>query len=276
MDLRPRKAGYRRRRNGVSDSLSLTPFMVGTGAVEHDEGSGMLRLPTTSDLAYSDAQLHDYAGIPRREYPWRPPLHFTIEARFSSHLQGTAGFGFWNNPVSSRGLPALPRALWFFWASPPSAIELAQDVPGHGWKAATIDAGRASALAWAPFAPLVLLLCRHYGVRRRLWPWVQRALLIEERLLGGRPTETLTSHIDRTEWHRYEIYWFGDRVIFGVDGHKVLTTQRAPRAPLGLVLWLDNQWARVTPAGSFGAGLLHSTHPQWLEYRNMRITTPRT
>jgi hypothetical protein len=34
----------------------------------------------------------------------------------------------------------LPRAIWFFYASPPSHMDLALDVPGYGWKAAMIDA----------------------------------------------------------------------------------------------------------------------------------------
>ncbi len=243
----------------------LAPFVAGTGVVEFDDQCGRLTLPEASRHAYSDAQVQDYSGLARRDYPWRPPLHFSVEARFSSSLHGTAGFGFWNNPVSSRGLPALPRALWFFWASPPSTMELAQDVPGHGWKAATIDATTARALAWSPFAPIVLLVCRHGGMRRRLWPRVQHALAIDEQVLD----------IDRTTWHRYEIFWLRDRLLWGVDGRCVLETRSAPRGPLGLVIWNDNQWARVTPAGSFGAGLLDAATSQWLEYRDLRVTTPR-
>lgn len=248
------------RRSFVFGAPSLTPFVVGTGVVKHDEQGGTLLLPHAASNAYSDAQLQDYGGRARKDYPWRPPLHFTVEARFSPDLLGTAGFGFWNNPLS-RGIPALPRALWFLSASPPSVMELAQDVPGYGWKAATIDAGRLHALMWVPFTPLVLLLCRHRCVRRRLWPFVQRALAVEEQLLN----------IDRTAWHRYDVYWLNRRVVFGVDGHVVLVANTPPRGPLGLVVWVDNQWARVTPAGSFGAGLLANTAAQWLEYRHMRI-----
>jgi hypothetical protein len=144
----PRPEGtrnHRRRPNDVSGvfvASPLTTFVAGTGVVKQDEHGGVLTLPVASSAVYSDAQLQDYAGLARRDYPWRPPLHFSIEARFSSGVHGTAGFGFWNNPLSLRGVPALPRALWFFWASAPSQMELAQGKPGHGWKAATIDAGR--------------------------------------------------------------------------------------------------------------------------------------
>ncbi len=247
---------------------SLTTFLAGTGEVRRDDDGATLTLPSARRDVYSDAQLQDYAGLPRSAYPWRPPLHLSIQARFSPSLAGTAGFGFWNNPVSARGLPALPRAAWFFWTSPPSAIELAQDIPGHGWKAATLDSTTPRALCWGPFAPVVLLLCRHDGIRRRIWPRVQRALGIEERLIGA-----ALPAFDHTAWHTYDLYWFRRRVIFGVDGHMLLTTAAAPRGPMGLVLWVDNQWARVTPTGSFGGGLLDAPAPQWLEYRALRIRT---
>ena len=81
-------------------------------------------------------------------------------------------------------------------------------------------------------------------------------------------------NIDRAVWHRYDVYWLRERVVWGVDGHVVHAADVSPRGPLGLVIWIDNQWARVTPAGSFGAGLLANAAPQWLEYRDLRITVP--
>lgn len=189
-------------------------------------------------------------------------MSFSVRARLSSPLRGTAGFGFWNNPLPARGgLPALPQALWFLFASPPSEMELAHGVAGQGWKAATIDAGRWPALLWAPVAPLVLLACRWAPIRRWLWPVVQQALAIAEKELA----------LDYTQWHTYQLIWLRDRVIFGVDGHQVLETPQGPRGPLGLVLWIDNQWARVTPDGRFGWGLLDVDEPQWLQYEDLQI-----
>jgi hypothetical protein len=237
-------------------------LLLGTGELRSEESHRALTLPHASCDIYSDAQVHDYAGLARRDFPWRAPLAFSIRARLSPHLQGTAGFGFWNNPLAPLGgVPALPQAAWFLWASPPSAMELAQDVAGYGWKAATIDAARPAALAWAPLAPAVLLACRHPALRRRIWPRVQQALAVDERHLS----------IDPGVWHTYEIFWFRDRVIFGVDGHRVLVSRSAPRGPLGLVIWNDNQWARVTPSGSFGWGLLDAQAPQSLEWADLRI-----
>lgn len=232
---------------------------TGGGQVHFDGRRVRLALPRVSRERYGDAQLHDYAHLPRARYRWRPPLALSVRARMSRGVRGTAGFGFWNNPLAPR--PALPRAAWFLFASPPSSMELAQGVAGNGWKAATIDAGRNEALVWAPPAPLVLLLCRRPAWRDRLWPRVQRALAVDEALLA----------VDPGEWHTYDLIWLRDRVLFGVDGHEVLRSNYAPRGPLGLVVWIDNQWARVTPAGSFGWGLLEAPGEQWLELEDLHI-----
>lgn len=251
-------------KRGSSGHLASSPvldrLLLGTGEISSENGRWTLTLPRAGRDAYSDAQLHDYAGLARRNFAWRPPLAFSIRARLSPQTRGTAGFGFWNNPLVG-GMPALPQAAWFLWASPPSAIELAQDIPGHGWKAATIDAGRPAALAWAPLAPAVLLACRHPWLRRRIWPRVQRALAVDEHVLAHDPGA----------WHTYEIIWLRERVLFGVDGYQVLESRAAPRGPLGLVIWIDNQWARVTPSGAFGWGLLDSQMPQSLEWSDLRI-----
>jgi hypothetical protein len=238
---------------------------------------------------YSDAQLDDYSGLPRRRYPHRPPLRLSLKARFShdlkhnhrdtkdtekinaqwsSHLRGaligTAGFGFWNNPFGAQSnIPTLPQAIWFFFASPPSNMALALDVPGWGLKAACIDAGRASALACAPLAPSVMLACRSRRLYRALWPRIQRALAISESLLPA--------GFQMTEWHMYALEWRRDGARWQVDGQTLLETDRAPRGPLGFVAWIDNQYAIVTPWGKVGAGLLDILDEQWLEIDEVEV-----
>ena len=241
---------------------SVRRLLLGGGEVVVEGDRWRLRVPPAGTTSYSDAQLLDYAGLARSRFPWRPPLALSLRARMSPNVRGTAGFGFWNNPIG--GMPALPRAAWFLLASPPSQMELADGVPGQGWKAATIDAGRPAALAWAPLAPTVLLACRLPAPRRRIWPRVQRALGVSEALLP----------VDGSAWHRYDLFWLRDRAVFGVDGREVLVAPVAPRGPLGLVIWIDNQWARVTPAGSFGWGLLDVPQEQWLECEDVRIISP--
>jgi hypothetical protein len=211
--------------------------------------------------AYADAQIDDYAGQARQRFDWRPPLRLTVRARASGPLAGTAGFGFWNNPFSPLGgAPALPSAIWFFFASPPSDMPLAQGVPGHGWKAACIDATRPAALAWAPLTLPVLALNRAPALYQRIWPHVQRGLRVAEA-----PIAPLGQ-----QWREYTIEWHIESARFLVDGQAVLEIDRPPRGPLGFVAWVDNQWMVATPRGRFGWGLLDAP-AQWLDLALVRV-----
>lgn len=242
-------------------------YLVGGGTLEPSGAALRLVTENASTRTYSDAQIDDYQGLPRRRFRWRPPLRLTLEARFSPGLRGTAGFGFWNDPFLMTGarVPTLPRAVWFFFASPPSNIKLDLATPGHGWKAATIDALRPSALLLAPLAPLLIPLFNLDRVYHALWPPIQRALRIAEASLP----------LDMTAWHAYSLVWERARARFSVsDGrgtpHQVLDAP-APGGPLGFVLWLDNQYLIATPWGRFQWGLLDVPSRQWMEIRELSI-----
>jgi len=209
---------------------------------------------------YTNAQLDDYQGLARRDFLWRPPLRLSLRARFShpaAVLHGTAGFGFWNDPFLMTGWrwPALPRALWFFFASSPSEMALAYDAPGWGWKAAVIDASRLAGLRWLPLAPVLVPAMRCRAIYRRLWPHVQRDLGSAEARVAG----------EMTAWRRYEIVWGDREADFLVDGEPVLQGAPSTRGPLGLVIWIDNQYLIVHPAGRLRHGILPLPHDQWLE-----------
>ena len=95
---------------------------VGGGRVTEDKGVWSFWLPARPTRGYVDAQIDDVAGS-RRSYSWRPGTRLRLEARFShgvDRLRGTGGFGFWNAPFGDPTVPwpALPRAVWFFFASP--------------------------------------------------------------------------------------------------------------------------------------------------------------
>lgn len=234
---------------------------LGNGELVLCESGLRLLLPGARQASYSDAQIDDYGGQPRAHFAWQPPLRLTVEALASGPLVGTAGFGFWNNPLATAGgLPRLPAAIWFFHAAPPSNMPLAAGVPGHGWKAACLDATTPAALVWAPLAPPVVLLNNLPAFERRVWPRVQRALSIREALIE--PVGLA--------WRTYTLEWRRDGARFAVDGTTVLESARAPRGPLGLIAWLDNQWAVVTPRGRFGWGLC-DTDAQWLDLRRVQI-----
>lgn len=229
--------------------------------VQHEHGLQLLTVGASS-RRYADAQIDDYARLPRRDFPWRPPLRLTVRARASGLLLGTAGFGLWNNPFSPLGgVPRVPAALWFFFASAPSNMSLATGVPGAGWKCATIDATTPRALRWAPLAPLVLLLNRQPRLAQRIWPLVQRDLRIAEQALAP---------LDAT-WCEYRIEWRQQHALFYVNQKCVFEAPYAPNGPLGFIAWVDNQYAIATPQGQFGWGLLDAPTAQSLDLQQLVI-----
>ena len=252
----------------------LEPYLKGRGVLETTAATLRLVLPHASPSRYSDAQLDDYQGRPRRRFPWQPPLRLTVRARFShpaGQLRGTAGFGFWNDPFVMSGgrWPMLPRAVWFFYASPPSDMKLAPEVPGHGWKAATIDALRPAALPLALIALPAVLLMKVPSLYRLLWPPIQRALRVGEATIPA----------DMTDWHTYVLDWGGEETRFWLDpggepGPPLLVAP-APHGPLGFVIWLDNQYLIATPQGKIRWGLLEIDERQWLEVERIELTSLR-
>lgn len=245
---------------------ALNCFTVGSGHIAATAtGLCMVNGPTTT-AGYTNAQLDDYQALRRAEFLHRPPLTLTLRARFSHNadqLRGTAGFGFWNDPFGMSGprWPTLPRALWFFFSSPPSNMALALGVPGPGWKGATIDAWRWPFLFLAPTAPLAMPFMKLRALYRALWPIGQRAIGVHETLIT----------LDLREWHSYCIEWRRTQVRFLVDGAVLLVADQSPRGPLGLVIWKDNQAMTVTPATLPRHQLVACADEQWLEIADLAI-----
>ena len=239
---------------------------IGHGLVTNNANGLRLTLPPLAASGYSNAQITDYR-YSDMAFAWRPPLRLTVTARASGgadSLRGTAGFGFWNHPFSpdARQLK-LPRAVWFFFSSPPSDMRLAMGVNGPGWKVGTIDAGRWQALSLAPTAPLAVLLMRVPSLYNSLWPRIQRALAVSEFMLDAALL---------TETHTYTLDWRVDGVTFAVDETVVHDAPTAPRGPLGLILWMDNQYAVVTPQGKLRFGVVEVEREQWLMLQAIKIT----
>jgi hypothetical protein len=215
---------------------------------------------------YHNAQITDYVYGSATTLRWRPPVRMTVRASAALTPEngvGTAGFGFWNHPFSPDSARVrLPRAIWFFYAAPPNDMRLALDVPGHGWKAAVIDATTPRAWALAPFAPPAVLLMRVPALYRRLYPVIQRRLAIAEALLDPALLTTL---------HDYVIDWRRDGASFSVDGRVVLETPHAPRGACGFVAWIDCQYAIVTPQGRIGFGVVPLRGEQRMFIDSIRI-----
>ena len=239
--------------------------------------------------AYSDAQIDDYSQPGRRgraaQLRWRPPLRMETRARASHpiappdtaiprrptdgaspqrYLRGTAGFGFWNYPLSLSGaVLRLPDAIWFFAASPPSNMALVPGVPGWGWKAQVVHAHRVGALAAGIPLAGAALRARLSGNDDAAARWMQR-------VTGAREAPLIADAGDISRWHTYAIEWRRKLARFIVDDAEVLSVPEPPQGPLGFVAWIDNQYAVATPRGQLRFGLLASG-PEWLELDYLRI-----
>ena len=77
--------------------------------------------------------------------------------------------------------------------------------------------------------------------------------------------------VDMTDWHLYQLVWRNQSTSFSVDGRVVLEHAPSPAGPLGFVLWLDNQYAVVTPWGKLRYGLLETSGRQWMEIDEITI-----
>ena len=266
----------------------LRRFETGGGCVSAQEPSGAYSAPAAPSVirlldgaqlrlspanAYTDAQLDDTANLSRESLPWRPPLRFSVRARASpGDPRGTFGFGFWNDPFSlslgmggaARKLPAAPQCAWFFYGSPPHDLPLAEGVPGSGWKAQTLSFRRIPPLALAPIAAGGALLASLPWTRAWAFRQARRFYQAEERLLAADPSA----------WHTYAIDWTASAVGFSVDGIEVLRSLHPPMPPLGLVLWIDNQYAVASAAKGFGFGVLPLLGAQTLELEDAWIEAP--
>jgi hypothetical protein len=148
-------------------------------------------------------------------------------------------------------------------------MKLDLHTPGRGWKAATIDALRWPFFLLLPTAPLAVPLMNVRALYRRLWPLAQRAIGVREASAAGYMT-----HCPATgsgPWHRYAIRWGVGHARFYIDDALVLDSDTSPRGPLGFVMWVDNQYAIVTPWGRLGYGLLDAPGRQWMEVDALTI-----
>ena len=226
--------------------------------------------------SYRLAQLDDYALLSRKRFPHRAPLstslrtglRLSLSARTSSNsIAGTWGFGLWNDPFGlSLGfggrpfrLPALPNAVWFFGASKENYLSFkdtgrgdpAPTVAANGFLAQTFRAPKFH--QWLMVAGLALPFSRK----------------LARRLLGKVINDDgVALSVDVTQWHRYKLDWSLKRVSFEVDDAQVFESSVSPNPPLGLVIWIDNQYAAFTPEGKLGMGVLEGKEA-WLEIKDL-------
>lgn len=244
-------------------NTNLKPHYSNGADVTTTKNGFQLSIPEGDSRGYRIAQLDDYTKSARKAFPHRPSLSLSLRARASAaSLPGTWGFGLWNDPFGlSIGfggnplrLPALPNAIWFFYASKENYLSFG-DMPGNGFLAQVFR---------SPVFPLSRLA--KIGVTLPFSQTKARALMnktVEE--------DGVRLGVDVTEWHAYRFEWSPKRSAFWVDKALALETSVSPRPPLGLVIWIDNQFAAWRPDGKIGFGVLENTEPAWLEIEDLEL-----
>ncbi|MBI3167907.1 MAG: family 16 glycosylhydrolase [Chloroflexi bacterium] len=229
-------------------------------SIDKTEKGHLLKIPAGDSSAYRFAQIDDYFGLPRRKFPHHS-LTLSLRARTSSlSIPGTWGFGLWNDPFGmSLGfganrlrLPTLPNAAWFFGASPENHLSFS-DKPAQGLLAQSFRSPKFH----PSLIPAGLAL-----------PFSAKAT---RRMLGkiiGEDSSALD--VDVTQWHSYKIDWNENGVKWLVDDFLLFESPVSPNPPLGLVVWIDNQFASFTPEGKIGFGVLEGDEA-WLEIENLDV-----
>jgi hypothetical protein len=234
-----------------------------------------LIIPAGPADKYRLAQLDDYTQTPRSRFPLRYPLSLGLSARTSSdNISGTWGFGLWNDPFGlSLGfggnpfrLPALPNAIWFFGASKESYLSF-KNPSTSGFDAFASQPAGSGFLAQSfrspKFHPLLILAGLVLPFSRKSTRRLMSRVIADD---------GIRLNVDVTEWHRYRLDWREQQVSFEVDDIQVFESQVSPNPPLGLVIWIDNQYAKFTPEGEIGFGVLENLEPEWLEINDLELS----
>ncbi|GAB4456684.1 MAG: hypothetical protein Kow0070_07230 [Anaerolineales bacterium] len=269
---------------------------------ELSSGHYRLTIPAGKADEYRLAQLDDYHVLARRRFPHRFPLTLSLSARTSGFpLPGTWGFGLWNDPFGmslgfggrSFRLPALPNAVWFFGASPENYLSFSEK-PANGFLAQTfrsprfhpllIPAGLALPFSRRRTRRLLSKVIAEDGVNLNNTPPPAPSALenAEYAMMSAKhanmnsgrsltPREKAVG-VDPAQWHRYRLEWSPKRVSFEVDEARVFESAVSPNPPLGVVIWIDNQYAKFTPQGKIGFGVLANPEPAWLEIKGLEVS----
>ncbi|MEP7135238.1 MAG: hypothetical protein ABI904_09925 [Chloroflexota bacterium] len=213
--------------------------------------------------------------------------------------------GFGGNPFR---LPTLPNAVWFFGASQENYLSFKDSRPERSRRLLAAQSKGASSAngatnapssaqreiaangflaqtfrspkfhPWLILAGLALPFSRKVARRLlgrviaddgvQLWNEGARSRNIRQQAVG---LQNQSHSVDPTQWHRYRLDWSLKRVSFEVDEVQVFESAVSPHPPLGLVIWIDNQYAAFTPEGRLAFGVLQN-EAAWLEVMDIKIS----
>jgi hypothetical protein len=275
----------------------MKPRATKNAGVQQIENGWRLTIGAGDARTYRDAQLDDYSGLRRSQFPHHPErnrsLRLSLSARTSTQsAAGTWGFGLWNDPFGlSLGfggnpfrLPTLPNAAWFFYASPQNYLSFKS--PSTGAQGGVANGFLAQTFRSPKFHPLLipagLALPFSRKVTRKLlgkviredslslWSPTACCRESQEQSQGKRAPELQSQGVDPTQWHRYSLEWRPQGVAWDVDEVRAFESPVSPNAsrPLGIIIWIDNQFAAFTPQGRISSGVLESGE-EWLEVRDI-------
>ncbi len=290
-------------------SPQLTPRFTPSARVEElarDPSHYRLTIPSGGADSYRLAQLDDYDAARKTTLPASlPPCPQPVCPYLQRLSPGTWGFGLWNDPFGlSLGfggkpfrLPALPNAVWFFGASRENYLSFRAER-----RSKTEDEALLASRASSPASPNSASAQR--GIANGFLAQTFRSPRFHPQLIpaglalpfsrsdnsaavgqshcggwdsimgsGARPASWSESiRVDPTDWHRYRLEWSLKRVLFEVDEVQVFESSVSPNPPLGLVIWIDNQYAAFTPEGKIGFGVLENPEPAWLEIKEIEVS----
>lgn len=253
----------------IIKKTDLLSSLCSHGKVETGEAVTRLTVEPGEAGQYRLSQQDDYSNLPRGKFLYKPPVSLSLSARVSEEdLPGTWGFGFWNDPFSAglsiKGsgfrLPALPQAVWFFFSSSRNDLSYQSNTPVNGLTAAVFSSINVPSALLVLAAPAMLFL-----------PVKPAARLIRRAASRVIHDTYCPLDINPTDWHTYRLDWQPDSTCFSLDGRSVFETRLSPRGPLGLVIWMDNQYACFSASGVVRFGTEANSQPGWMEFKDLEI-----
>ncbi len=250
----------------------LFPRFSRLAVVDETKTGWLLKIPAGDTGNYRLAQLDNYGNLPRRLFPLSSPSSLHLMCRASANsIPGTWGFGFWNDPfaysLGLRGtvarLPAIPNACWFFHSSPENHLSLRDDLAGNGFLMQVFRSPKIPSVFLLPgLAGLPLL----FTILTSRWLRALTRATIQD--------DSQLVNLDVTEWHSYGMVWHPEGLIFSIDEKVVFKSALCPLGPLGIVIWIDNQFAAWRPDGKIAAGTLKQNNESWLEIKQVATKNP--